>query len=95
MKGVRDAEGELRMTSGAHAGLQSAEVLKEENALVRERQAQFYQELDPSTSGRHAETVYRDKSGRRIDLKEEEAKKREEERLRSKDDEKFMAWGRG
>lgn len=83
------------MTSGARAGLQSAEALKEENALVRERQSKFYQELDPSTSGRHAETVYRDKSGKRIDLKVEEVRKREEEREKSKDDEKFMEWGRG
>jgi len=83
------------MASGVKAGLQSAEVLKQENSLARERQAQFYRSLDSGVSGKHAETVYRDKAGRKIDPKLERVKKREEERRKMEEDATFMEWGRG
>lgn len=42
-----------------------------------------------------ARTVYRDKSGRRIDLAVEAAKRKEEERVKMEEDDKFADWGRG
>ena len=45
--------------------------------------------------GKHAETVYRDKAGRKIDPKLEWVKRREEERRKMEEDATFMAWWRG
>ena len=42
----------------------------------------------PRKIGRYADTVYRNKAGRKIDLKEEERRKMEENAL-------FLEWGRG
>ena len=86
---------EERMSSGAKAGLQSAQILKEENAMVRKRQEDFFRSLDPSLSGRHAETVYRDKKGKKVDPKLEKLKEREKEREMEEENERFMKWGRG
>ncbi len=84
-----------RMSSGARAGLQNAQLLKEENAIVRKRQEDFFKDLDPSVSGRHAETVYRDKQGKKVDPKLEKLKQREAERAKEEENEKFMTWGKG
>lgn len=51
--------------------------------------------MDPSISGKGSETVYRDKMGRKKDIKLERIKRREEERKETKENEKFMEWGRG
>ena len=42
-----------------------------------------------------AKTVYRDKSGRQIDLAVEAAKRKAEERAKMEEDDKFAEWGRG
>ena len=91
----RQPKEETRMASGVKAGLQSAEVLKHENALARERQEQYYKGLESDLSGKHAETVYRDKTGQKIDPKLEKVKQREEERRKMEEDTQFMEWGRG
>ena len=93
-RGRRHGGGE-RMMSGTKSGLQSAEELKRENALSRRKQEDFYKSLDPETSGRHAETVRRDKTGRKIDPKLEKIEQREKDRLKEEESEKFMQWGRG
>lgn len=51
--------------------------------------------LDSTKSGRYAETVYRDKDGRKIDHKLERIKAEQEERQKREENEKFMLWGRG
>ena len=84
-----------RMTSGARAGLQNAQALKEENALVRKKQEDYFKSLDPSVSGKHAETVYRDKQGRKVDPKLEKLRKKEKEKEMEEENEKFMTWGKG
>ena len=91
----RQPKVETQMASGVKAGLQSAKVLKHENALARERQEKFYKGLEPDLSGKHAETVYRDKTGHKIDPKLEKVKQREEERRKMEEDTQFMEWGRG
>ena len=77
------------MSSGASSGLQSADIMKEENIRARESQETFYKEMDAELSGRHAETV------RRIDPQLEKIQKRKEEMKKMAEDEKFMEWGRG
>ena len=42
-----------------------------------------------------AKTVYRDKSGRQIDLAVEATQRKAEERIRMEEDDKFAEWGRG
>ena len=91
----RQPKTETQMASGVKAGLQSAKVLKHENALARERQEKFYKGLEPDLSGKHAETVYRDKTGQKIDPKLEKVKQREEERMKMEENTQFMEWGRG
>ena len=76
-------------------GLQSAEVLREENAAARVREQELFQRMDPSESGRGAETVYRDKSGRKINPKLERLKQKQEEEKKLEEQQKFMEWGKG
>jgi pre-mRNA-splicing factor CWC26 len=83
------------MSSGKKAGLQDAEVLRQENAAAREREAEMFHRMDPSESGLGAETVYRDKEGKRINLKLERLKKMQEENKKMEEEEKFMEWGKG
>ena len=83
------------MASGKKAGLQNAEVLRQENAAARERETELLNKMDTSQSGRGAETVYRDKEGHRINLKLERLKRMQEENKKMEEDEKFMEWGKG
>ena len=80
---------------GRKAGLLSASDLKKENERKREQEAEMFSKMDPSISGKGSETVYRDKMGRKKDIKMERIKRREEERKEMEDNEKFMEWGRG
>jgi len=77
------------------AGLLSAEDLKRENELTRKREAELFAKMDSSISGRDAKTVHRDKSGRKRDFEAEEQKRKEEERKKAIENEKFNEWGRG
>ena len=83
------------MTSGKKAGLQSAEVLREESAAARTREQEMFRAMDPTESGKGVETVYRDKHGRRINPKLERLKQKEEENKKLEEEEKFMQWGKG
>lgn len=80
---------------GRKAGLLSASDLKKENERKRVQEAEVFSKMDPSISGKGSETVYRDKMGRKKDIKMERIKRREEERKEMEDNEKFMDWGRG
>ncbi len=51
--------------------------------------------MDGSVSGRGSGTIYRDKSGKKIDLKLEKIKKREMEEKKAIEDEKYLKWGKG
>ena len=81
--------------AGRKAGLLSATDLKQESERKREREAEMFAKMDPSISGKGSETVYRDKMGRKKDIKLDRIKRREEERKEMEDNEKFMEWGRG
>ena len=68
---------------------------RRDNASARSVRDSIYKNLDPELSGAHAETVHRDKKGRVIDPQVEKVRKREEERVKAEEDEKFMEWGKG
>ena len=57
-------------------GLQNVELLRQEIADARERQREKFRVMDPSESGQRAETVYRDKEGRKINPKLERLKQK-------------------
>ena len=76
-------------------GLQSAADLRQENRLARQREEEMYQKTDPAVSGRGAETVYRDKEGKKINPKLERLKQKQEEKKKMEEEEKFMEWGKG
>ncbi|CAG8457196.1 1030_t:CDS:2 [Ambispora leptoticha] len=69
-------------------GLQSAEKVRKEHELRQKEIKAELERMDPELSGRNAQTVYRDKTGRKIDI----AAQRAEERKRIEEEEKLMKW---
>ncbi|KAF9580269.1 hypothetical protein BGW38_003149 [Lunasporangiospora selenospora] len=84
-----------RMSSGVRAGLRSgADVRKDMERAKRDHEDRI-KALDPSKSGRDAETVLRDSKGRKIDrtmAKIEAAAARQKE---VEQQERLMEWGKG
>lgn len=62
---------------------------------MKKREEEMFAKMNVSTTGKGAKTIHRDKSGKKRDLKAEEAKKREEERQKKAENEKFVQWGKG
>ncbi|KAL7389310.1 hypothetical protein ABVT39_001584 [Epinephelus coioides] len=81
-----------RMLSGGKAGLVSADVLRKEQADNRRREKNNKPLEDES---RNAETVFRDKSGKRRDLDTEREEKKRKAGEKAAKDEKYAQWGRG
>ena len=83
------------MESGAHAGLQSAEAVTAQlEARKREEKRRFLEDGDEH-SGKGKETIYRDASGRIINvaMKRAEARRKAEEEERRRKDEEEAAKG--
>ena len=91
----RKRQGHTQSFPGKQSGLQTAAVLREENKLTREREKEMIEKMDRGMSGRGAETVFRDKEGRRIDPKLEKIKQKHAEEEIAKQAEKYKKWGRG
>ena len=51
--------------------------------------------LENSVSGRGSGTVYRDKSGKKLDLEEERRKKKELEEKKAQDNAVYDSWKKG
>ncbi|KAG8434501.1 hypothetical protein GDO86_012761 [Hymenochirus boettgeri] len=84
--------GGSRMLSGGRAGLVSAEVLKEEKEELRKgMKANTFLEEE----SRNSETVFRDKSGKRRDLKIEREQQQQKQALQDKKNELYAKWGKG
>ncbi|XP_062511492.1 BUD13 homolog [Corticium candelabrum] len=77
------------------SGLQTSAVLREENRLAKEREKEMFDKMDRGMSGRGADTVFRDKEGRRIDPKLEKIKQRQAEEEQARHEEKYKRWGKG
>ncbi|XP_053668839.1 BUD13 homolog [Anopheles marshallii] len=94
----RRNESTNRMTKtldGKRAGLQDAASLREENEKHRARERAALMQMSDDVSGRYADTVVRDKSGRRRDVEKE---LREELTKRKHEEEKkkiYTRWGKG
>ncbi|CAI9737258.1 Hypothetical predicted protein [Octopus vulgaris] len=95
----RSADGKgrpQRTLGGTRAGLSSAAETRKEIRHMRQRENKLFQQMDTSVSGKNAETVIRDRStGRRRDMKQELAKKEEEQKKKAEKDAKYAEWGKG
>ncbi|XP_054611301.1 BUD13 homolog [Dunckerocampus dactyliophorus] len=85
------AEGS-RMLSGGKAGLISSDVLRKEKEEERRRDGNN-QELE--NVSRHAQTVFRDKSGKKRDLESEREEQKRKAGEKAAKDEKYAQWGKG
>ncbi|XP_054899952.1 BUD13 homolog [Poeciliopsis prolifica] len=81
-----------RMLSGGKAGLVSIDVLKKEQEENRRREKNNQPLEDES---RNAQTVFRDKSGKKRDLDSERVEQKRKAGEKAAKDEKYAQWGRG
>uniref|UniRef100_A0A8D2N0B6 BUD13 homolog n=1 Tax=Zonotrichia albicollis TaxID=44394 RepID=A0A8D2N0B6_ZONAL len=92
----RDAKGSPKkagtMSSGAKAGLVSADVLQREKQELKkhERSTRHLEE-----ESRNAQTVFRDKSGRKRNLAQEQLEQRLKAEAEAKREEQYAKWGKG
>ena len=90
------AEGsDVKMESGAHAGLQSADAVTAQLERRKKEERKRFLEDGDAHSGKNAETIYRDASGRIINvaMARAEARKKAEEENRKKIEEEDAAKG--
>ncbi|XP_059207711.1 BUD13 homolog [Centropristis striata] len=81
-----------RMLSGGKAGLVSVDILRKEQEENRRRDRNNQPLEDES---RNAQTVFRDKSGKRRDLDTEREEQKRKAGEKAAKDEKYAQWGRG
>ncbi|NXW57079.1 BUD13 protein, partial [Eurystomus gularis] len=80
------------MFCGVKAGLVSADVLRREQQELR-RHERSNKHLEEES--RHSKTVFRDKSGRRRDLAQEQLEQRQKAEAEAERDEQYARWGKG
>uniref|UniRef100_A0A8C3I6C1 BUD13 homolog n=1 Tax=Chrysemys picta bellii TaxID=8478 RepID=A0A8C3I6C1_CHRPI len=81
-----------RMLSGGKAGLVSADLLRREQQELRRHDRNNKHLEDES---QNAETVFRDKSGRKRDLMQERLEQQKKAEAKSERDELYAKWGKG
>ena len=84
-----------RMSDGSKAGLQTAKDMKRDLEIEKERRQKQIEGMDDAVSGRNAKTVYRDKTGRKVDLEVHKAELAEKKRLKDAEIEAELKWGKG
>uniref|UniRef100_A0A182IJX0 BUD13 homolog n=1 Tax=Anopheles atroparvus TaxID=41427 RepID=A0A182IJX0_ANOAO len=87
-----------RMTKtleGKRAGLQDARALREENEKHKRREREAFEQMAAEHTGRFAETVVRQKSGRRKDIEKELREEFEKRKQEEKKKEIYTRWGKG
>lgn len=84
-----------RMADGSAAGLQRAADLRREAEVRRADQMKRLAAFSTEESGRNASTIYRDKSGRKVDMAARRAEEAAEQRKREAEEEAKMEWGKG
>ncbi|KAG4301394.1 hypothetical protein PCK1_002320 [Pneumocystis canis] len=63
----KEFEGPL-MSSGMQAGLRTAKQVTNDLKRQKDRERAIFQTADPQLTGKNSETIYRDASGRRVDM---------------------------
>uniref|UniRef100_A0A6J0TT38 BUD13 homolog n=1 Tax=Pogona vitticeps TaxID=103695 RepID=A0A6J0TT38_9SAUR len=92
-KGRGDSQQGSQMLSGGKAGLVSAELLRKEQQELKRQGGGSSKHLEAES--RRAETVFRDKSGRKRDLKQERLEQQKKAEEKSERDEQYAKWGKG
>jgi len=88
---IADDTSVIKMSSGAHAGLQTGEQVAAQLAAAKEAERRRFIAADPAEIGKGQETIYRDASGRIINIAMQRAEARkkiqeeEEKALREKE----------
>ena len=82
-----------RMESGMYAGLTDHNSVRSQTAELKRAEAEKFRGIDPTALGKGAETVYRDRRGRRLEGLEEFVRQ-QEKKVKAKEEEN-MEWGRG
>ncbi|XP_051903325.1 BUD13 homolog [Hippocampus zosterae] len=80
------------MLSGGKAGLVSSDVLRKEKEEARRRDGN---NKDLENASRHAQTVFRDKGGKKRDLESEREEQKRKAEEKAAKDEKYAQWGKG
>ncbi|RKP11314.1 Pre-mRNA-splicing factor of RES complex-domain-containing protein [Piptocephalis cylindrospora] len=83
------------MSSGAKAGLQTGREVAKTLRERQEEQRRRFEQMDHRVSGRGAQTVHRDRRGRRVDEAEEQASEAEKRRKEDEAAMREMEWGKG
>ncbi|XP_042330767.1 BUD13 homolog isoform X2 [Sceloporus undulatus] len=82
-----------QMLSGGKAGLVSAELLRREQQDLKRQGGSSSKHLEAQSQ--NAETVFRDKSGRKRDLKQERLEQQKKAEEKSEREEQYAKWGKG
>ena len=80
-----------RMSNGTKAGLQTSESIKRDLERMKQEQQLAYQK----NPVQEAPTIYRDASGRKINIQEEKALELEKKKKEQEEEEARMEWGKG
>ncbi|XP_077160961.1 BUD13 homolog [Paroedura picta] len=91
-KGRGNSEQDPQMLSGGQAGLVSADLLRRERQAFRKQERGSKHLEDES---QHAATVFRDKSGRKRDLKQEWLEQQKAAQQKLERDAQYAEWGKG
>jgi pre-mRNA-splicing factor CWC26 len=83
------------MLDGSAAGLQRAADLRKEAESRKAAQMSRLAAFSTEESGRNATTIYRDKSGRKVDIAARKAEDLAEQRKRDAEEASRMVWGQG
>ncbi|KAI5096581.1 BUD13-like [Silurus meridionalis] len=83
---------EPQMLSGGTAGLVSSDILRKEQEDMRRREKQN-RPLEEASC--HAETIFRDKTGKKRDLESERVEQSRKAGEKAEKDEKYAQWGKG
>nr|XP_008121795.1 PREDICTED: BUD13 homolog [Anolis carolinensis] len=92
-KGRGSGQRDPQMLSGGKAGLVSAELLRREQKERRQQGSGSSKHLEAESQ--HAETVFRDKSGRKRDLQQEKLELQKKAEEKSERELQYAQWGKG
>ena len=82
-----------KMSSGSKAGLLNRDELFAESTRIRAERKKKLETTDPEAMGKGAQTVYRDKKGKKLSINE--IIRQQEKQMKSEDSDEGMEWGKG
>ncbi|KAK3587701.1 hypothetical protein CHS0354_042488 [Potamilus streckersoni] len=91
-----DSAGKMQKTlSGKKAGLSSAKDMREEAEILKRKEDEAFRRISLDQLGKDANTVFRDKSGRKRNFKKEKEMSEEERKREEEKQQKYKAWSKG